>query len=95
MPSKGVPTVRSYQRATMSTPSGLMEGAIMTMTLSRTWRNLGLAAVASFHANSMDVWVEATSSACTEHVMRTIVLPSAISFSASLAEVMRGSASRV
>ena len=47
MPSADVPNVRLYQRATIVAPSGLSDGTIHRITLSRICRVSALVSVAS------------------------------------------------
>src|SRR5262245_16541819 len=91
VPSYGVASVLRYQRVTMSTPSGLSDGTRMKIVSFRTARNRGVSCVRMLYANSTAVWVDAISVAWIDAVIRTTVLPSAISRSASAGVVLRGS----
>src|SRR6185503_8891380 len=75
-PSYGVPSVLRYHLVTISTPSGLRDGTSSTIVSFRMARLCGVSSVSMRYANSTAVWVDATSVAWMEQVIRTIVLPS-------------------
>ena len=63
--------VRSYQLATLSTPSGLTEGTRTRIVLSRISRVAGSSRVARSWSSSIAIKVEAVSVEWIEQVMRT------------------------